>query len=81
MYIIDRANVGVIVEKEALTTDNWTDPERDIRLLKVKERYGIGIVENGKGISVARNIALAPTYTVPPTVTINATLPEGTTLP
>lgn len=81
MYIIDRANVGVIVEKEALTTDNWTDPERDIRLLKVKERYGIGIVENGKGISVARNIALAPTYPVPPTVNINATLPEGTTLP
>ena len=71
MYCIDRNNVGVIVEKEGLTTDNWTDPERDLRLLKVKERYGVGIVENGRGITVARNLAVAPTYPVPPTVNIN----------
>ena len=30
MYCIDRSSVGVIAEKEALSTDNWTDPERDI---------------------------------------------------
>lgn len=71
MYCLDRSNVGVIVEKEALTTDNWTDPERDIRLLKVKERYGVGILDNGRGITVARNLAVAPTYPVPPTVRLD----------
>lgn len=70
MYIINRNNVGVIAQKDPLTTDNWTDPERDIRLLKVKERYGVGILDNGRGIAVARNIAVAPTYPEAPTVTI-----------
>lgn len=77
MYCVDRANVGVIVEKEGLSTDNWTDPERDIRLLKVKERYGVGILNNGRGITVARNLAVAPTYPVPPTVNIQTAIPDA----
>lgn len=70
MYCIDRSEVGVIVEREGLSTENWTDPERDIRLLKVKERYGVGILSNGRGITVARNIAVAPTYPLAPEVRI-----------
>ena len=74
MYCLNRENVGVIAEKEALTTDNWQDPERDLRLLKCKERYGVGILDNGRGITVARNIAVAPTYPVPPKVTVDTNL-------
>lgn len=70
MYVVDRNEVGVIAQKEGLSTDNWSDPERDIRMLKCKERYGVGIQDNGRGIVVARNIAVAPTYPVPPTVKI-----------
>ena len=70
MYCINRNNVGVICEKEAVSTDNWTDPERDIRLLKCKERYGVGILDNGRGITVARNLAVAPSYPLPPEVSI-----------
>lgn len=77
MYCVDASNVGVIVEKEGLSTDNWTDPERDIRLLKVKERYGVGILNNGRGITVARNLSVAPTYPVPPTVNIQAAIPTA----
>ena len=78
MYCLDRANVGVIVEREGLSTDNWADPERDIRLLKVKERYGVGITNNGRGITVARNLAVAPTYPVAPTVNVNIPAFQGT---
>lgn len=70
MYCIDRSEVGVIVEREGLSTDDWNDPERDMRMLKVKERYGVGILDNGKGITVARNIAVAPTYPLAPEVRI-----------
>lgn len=70
MYCIDRSEVGVIVEREGLSTDDWNDPERDMRMLKVKERYGVGILDNGKGITVARNIAVAPTYPLPPELRI-----------
>lgn len=73
MYCIDRNEVGVIVQKEALSQDGWNDPERDIRLLKCKERYGVATLNNGRGITTARNIAVAPTYPVPPTVEIRTT--------
>lgn len=70
MYVLDANEVGVILQKDALTTDNWTDPERDIRLLKCKERYGVGIQDNGKGICVAKNLAVATTYPTPPVVSV-----------
>lgn len=65
MYVIDRNNVGVLVVKENMTTDDFTDPYRDIRNLKFKERYGIGILDQGKAVAVARNIALDVTYEKP----------------
>lgn len=71
MYCLDRTEVGVIVQKEGLSTENWTDPERDIRNLKCKERYGVGILNNGRAITVAKGIAVAPSYPLPPTITVN----------
>lgn len=70
MYCIDRNEVGVIVEKEGLSTDNWSDPETDIRNLKAKERYGIGILNNGRAITVSRNLSVATTYPTPPVIKI-----------
>lgn len=70
MYAIDKNEVGVVVQKEGMTTENWTDPEKDIRALKAKERYGVGVLNNGRGIAVARNIAVAPSYPVPPTIAV-----------
>jgi hypothetical protein len=71
MYCVDRNEVGVIVQKEGLGTDNWTDPERDLRMLKVKERYGVGVLNNGRAITVCRNIAVAPTYPTGANININ----------
>lgn len=71
MYILSGSEVGVIAQKEELSTENWTDPERDIRSLKAKERYGIGLLNNGRAITVARNIAVAPSYPAPVKVTVN----------
>ena len=70
MYCLDRSEVGVIVQKEGLSTENWTDPERDIRNLKCKERYGIGILNNGRAITTAKGLKVATTHPVPPTVTV-----------
>ncbi len=74
MYCIDKSEVGVIVQKEALGTDNWIEPERDLRMLKVKERYGVGVLNNGRAITVSRNIAVAPTYPVGPNIHVNNTV-------
>lgn len=70
MYCVDKGEVGVIVQKEELSNDNWTDPEKDIRNLKCKERYGVGILNNGRAITVCKNLSVAPTYPTPPVVKI-----------
>ena len=62
MYVIDRNDVGVIAQRNGITMGNWTDPERDIRYVKASERYGVGISGQGRGIMVARNLAVATTH-------------------
>ena len=73
MYVLDKSEVGIIAKKEGLTTGKWTDPEKDIRNLKAKERYGIGILNNGRAITVAKNIAVAPSYPAAPVIAIQNT--------
>jgi hypothetical protein len=65
MFIVDRNEVGVMLVKEDISTEQWDNPERDLRALKIKERYAPGIPNNGKAISVAKNIAFAQTYPEP----------------
>lgn len=64
-YIVDRNNVGVVVVKDDISTEQFENPLRDIQTLKIKERYGVGILNGGLGISVARNIAFKKTYSAP----------------
>lgn len=65
MYCIDRNNIGVLLEKEGLSTEKFNDPTRDIFNIKLKEKYGIGIFHQGRAIAVAKNIALDISYLQP----------------
>ncbi|AOQ24698.1 hypothetical protein MTAT_20430 [Moorella thermoacetica] len=65
MYVVDRNEVGILLVKDDLGTEEWTDPERDIHAIKVRERYGIGVLNEGKAIAVARNIRFAVSYDIP----------------
>jgi hypothetical protein len=60
--MIDSERCGVIGQSMPVTTDRWTDPERDIENIKMKEEYGFAVLEQGKGIAVARNIAIERNY-------------------
>jgi HK97 family phage major capsid protein len=64
-YIIDRNNIGVILVKDEISTEQFDDPTRDIVSLKLKERYGVGVLNGGLGIAVARNIKFAKTFSAP----------------
>jgi hypothetical protein len=65
LYIIDRNNVGVLLVKEDMSTEQFDDPSRDIQTLKVKERYGVGILNGGYAIAVAKNVAFKKTWVIP----------------
>jgi hypothetical protein len=65
LYILDRNNCGVMLVKEAMSVEQFDDPARDIQALKVKERYGVGTLNGGLGIAVAKNIRFAKTWPMP----------------
>lgn len=65
MYVVDRNNIGVLLVKEDLSTEQFNEPARDIRNLKIKERYGIGVLNEGKAVAVAKNISMVKSYNPP----------------
>lgn len=64
IFLIDRNEVGVLLVRDDMSTDEWNDPTRDLRALKLKERYDIVVPGDGEGITVAKNVRLARNYEV-----------------
>lgn len=65
MYVVDRKNVGILLEKDPLSTEQFDDPMRDIQKIKVKERYGVGVLNQGKAVAASRNLAFEKSYPAP----------------
>jgi hypothetical protein len=65
MYVVDKNNIGVLLVKEDISTEQFDEPARDIRNVKIKERYGIGILNEGRAIAVAKNISMEKSYNEP----------------
>lgn len=55
----DINELGIIVVDEEVTSDEWTDPARDIMKIKFRERYGLAIKNDGRGIGLLKNIKIA----------------------
>lgn len=62
MYCLDRNKVGVLAVKKDLNVEEFDDPTRDIKNLKMAEYYGVGILHQGRGIAVAKNISMDTSY-------------------
>lgn len=62
IYVLDDNETGVIVQKDDVSTEEFNDPLRDIRSMKIRERYGLGLLSQGKAVVVARNIAIGLNY-------------------
>lgn len=71
IIMMDTAEVGALVVQEDPNMEEWKDPARDIVKLKIRERYGFALFNQGYAISIARNISIEPNAIVlPPTATI-----------
>lgn len=62
IYILDDSETGVIVQKDDVSTEEFNDPLRDIRSMKIRERYGLGLLSQGKAVVAARNVAIGLNY-------------------
>lgn len=64
VFLVDRNGIGTILVKDDLSVDDWTDQSRDIKSLKLKERYDIVAFGEGEGITVAKNVDMVRNYEV-----------------
>lgn len=87
LMIFDSANLGALIVDEEPMTEEFDDPARDIRKIKIRERYGIAILNEGQAIGVIRNAYVRPNHIVlPARTTIDtagsvAEIPAGTPIP
>lgn len=62
LIFADSRKCGLILRKENPTFENWKDIEREIDWIKIRERFGMALKEQGRAIAVARNIVIDRTY-------------------
>lgn len=65
MFCVDANNVGVLVQKDDLKTENFRDPARDLNNVKIIERYGFGTYNEGRAICSAKSISMAKSFATP----------------
>lgn len=68
--VVDRNNVGVLIQKDELKTDQFEDPSRDILNVKMIERYGFGVQHEGRAICTAKNISMEKSFPTPERVLV-----------
>jgi len=66
LMIFDSANLGAHIVDEDPVTEEFDDPARDIRKIKIRERYGIAILNEGMAIGVIRNAFVRDNHVVLP---------------
>jgi hypothetical protein len=66
IYMFDSSELGVLIVDEEVTTEEFDDPRVDIRKIKLRERYGLGILNEGKAVAVVKNVHVVPNEVVLP---------------
>ncbi|RMH18630.1 MAG: phage major capsid protein [Gammaproteobacteria bacterium] len=56
LALVDTNELGLLVVDEELFTEDWDVPQRDLRKVKFRERYGLAVVNEGKGIALMKDI-------------------------
>lgn len=59
---LDKNNVGVLLQKTDLSMEKFDEPARDIQNMKFVERYGVGILNEGRGVVNAKSISMEKSY-------------------
>ena len=74
IYMFDSSELGVLIVDEEITTEEFNDPRVDILKIKIRERYGIGILNEGHAVATIKNVHVVPNEIVlPAQATIDVT--------
>jgi hypothetical protein len=62
IVMCDLNELGVLVVDEDVVTEAFDDPARDIRKVKLRERYGLGTMNNGQGTGLIKGVFCGRTF-------------------
>jgi hypothetical protein len=62
IIMADRNELGILVVDEDPVTEQWDDPRRDIRSMKIRERYATALDNQGEAVSQAKDVRIAKNY-------------------
>ena len=80
IYFIDPENAGALVQAEDINHYQWTDPERDIQVIRLREKYAVAMLNEGRGVGVVKNVPVKPNRFAEfgiTNTTMNITAPAG----
>lgn len=60
LILIDTSASAILNEQVPLTVDTWEEQSREIYVVRIKEAYSVDVIDEGRGIAVAKNIPLVP---------------------
>ena len=69
MIFMDRNNSVMVLQRDPMSMENFQEFSRDSYKMKFKERYGVGVLNNGRSIATIKNIRLTQNYA--PVLTVN----------
>lgn len=58
LILIDTNASAILNEQTPLTVDAWEEYSREIYVVRLKESYSVDVIDEGRGIAVAKNIPL-----------------------
>jgi hypothetical protein len=56
--VIDRAQGVLVLQRDEMSSEDFSDPRRDIMNIKMRERYGVGILNGGRSVANIKNVRL-----------------------
>lgn len=59
IYLLSSGNVGYYLVDEELTQVEWRDESTEVAKVKLRERYGFAVANEGQGVGVMKNVKLA----------------------
>lgn len=69
IYMFDSNELGALIVDEEVTTEEYMDPKVEMRKVKLRERYGVAILNEGQGVAVMKNVHVVPNEIVLPAQT------------
>jgi hypothetical protein len=66
IYMFDSNELGALIVDEEVTMEEFADPARDMKKIKLRERYGLAIFNEGQGIATMKNVHIVPNEVVLP---------------